>query len=35
VDRAAITAYFRSFSSYQPRDDAADDAAARAAAITE
>jgi hypothetical protein len=35
VDTSALKAYFRSFSPYQPRDDAADSAAAQAAACTE
>lgn len=35
VDTNAIKAYFRSFSPYQPRDDAADSTAAQAAATTE
>lgn len=34
VDTAAIKAYFRSFSPYQPRDEAADATAAQAAATT-
>lgn len=35
VNTTAINAYFRSFSRYQPRDDAADCSAARASATTE
>lgn len=35
VDQRAITAYFRSFAPYQPKEDAADCAAAQAAATTE
>jgi hypothetical protein len=35
LDNTALTSFFRSFTPYQPKDDAADCDAARAAAITE